>query len=114
MPQKISRKCYNCSGTGTVSGGGGCPVCSSIGRIDFAEVGATDEVSYIFPTHKISDATDATEYAALSDGNKAAYGMIISMGTVSLAEGTNTRLTLWALFGEGTTTRANLEALLPA
>jgi hypothetical protein len=77
-------------------------------------VGATDEVSYIFPTYEISDATDATEYAALSDGNKDAYGMIISMGTVSLMDGTNTKVTLWALFGAGTTTRANLEALLPA
>ena len=66
----------------------------------------------VYPTYKIIEATDATEYAALSDANKDAYKMIVSCGTVDLADGTVVRTKLMAMFGAGTTTRANLVELV--
>ena len=65
-------------------------------------------------TYKIIEATDQTEYNALSDNNKDRYALIISAGRVDFEEGTIVKATLWAMFGEGTTTRANLEALEPS
>ena len=62
--------------------------------------------------YQISDALDVDEYAALSDANQAAVNIILSMGLVSLAAGTNNRAALWALFDAESTTRANLIALL--
>lgn len=68
---------------------------------------------FLVRTHKILDNTDPTEYVALDPGNVALYNLIISAGTVDLSDNTTTRAVLWAMFGEGTTTRANLESLLP-
>ena len=66
----------------------------------------------VYPTYKIIEATDATEYAALSDANKDVYKMILSCGTVDLSDGTEVRARLLAMFGAGTTTRANLVTLV--
>ena len=49
---------------------------------------------------------------ALSDANKDAYRMIISCYLVDLATDSSIKTKLWNMFGEGTTTRENLEALL--
>ena len=86
-----------------------CPTCNGTGYVNW---GAHIIPGYVFATYKIVEATDATEYSALSSGNKTAYGMIISLGTVDLAEGTSTRTKLWDMFGAETTTRANLETLV--
>ena len=63
-------------------------------------------------TYEISDALDVTEYGELPAGNQAAVNIILSMGIVSLVEGTNSRVMLWALFDAESTTRANLITLL--
>lgn len=62
-------------------------------------------------TYRIVEATDPTEYNALSDTNKARYALIISAGLVDIADGTTIRSTLRAMFGDGTTTGANIAAL---
>ena len=72
------------------------------------------QVRFLRRTHRILDATDSTEYNNLSDSNKEAYGLIISCGYVDLAVDSPTRIKLWNMFGEGTTTRTNLEDLLPS
>jgi len=68
----------------------------------------------IFHTYKILALTDASEYNALSDANKDAYRMIISCGKARLIEGADLLDKLYNMFGEGTTTRDNLEALVVA
>ena len=68
--------------------------------------------SGVYPTYKVLEATDASEYAALSDANKDAYKMILSCGEVDLSDGTAVRTKLLAMFGAGTTTRTNLVALV--
>ena len=68
---------------------------------------------FLQKTYRILEATDITEYNALSDGNKSAYQIILSCGIVDYREGSSARTKLWSMFGEGTTTRENLEALIP-
>ena len=68
---------------------------------------------FLVKTYKILDNTDPTEYLALAPGNLSLYGLIISAGAVDLSDETTTRAVLWGMFGEGSVTRGNLEALLP-
>ena len=65
-------------------------------------------------TYKIIEATVPAEYNALSDNNKDRYKLIISAAIIDFSEGTTVKNALWAMFGEGTTTRVNLEALEPS
>jgi hypothetical protein len=58
----------------------------------------------------IFEAVVPGEYAALSAENTSLLHAIIGMGTVRVG-GTNTRAALLAMFGAGTTTRANLTTL---
>lgn len=58
----------------------------------------------------IFEATTAADFSALSADQKAIYFAIIGMGTI-LVNGENTKKALLAMFGPGTTTRANLVAL---
>jgi len=81
-------------------------------QIKFSDILEAKYNGNIFATYKIVDATDSTEYGNLSAANKEAYKMIVSCGVVDLTEGTSIRTKLWSMFGEGTTTRENLEALL--
>ena len=62
-------------------------------------------------TYKIIEATVPAEYNALSDNNKDRYNLIISAALIDFSEGTIVKGALWAMFGEETTTRANLELL---
>ena len=113
----IKKPCYNCSGGGTVTTYDGeqvpseveCPVCAGEGTLEFAEIELEEGV---YATYKISEATDATEYNALTDGQKAVYHIILSMGTVDLSDGISVRATLFAFFDENSTTRANLLTLI--
>lgn len=59
---------------------------------------------------EIFEATVPAEYNALPAASKDLFHAIIGMGTV-LVNGTNTKAALLAMFGVGTTTRANLAAL---
>lgn len=58
------------------------------------------------------EATNLAEYKALSDGERHAYSVLVSIDTIQVGAGTNSRATLAALFPAGSTTRANLMALL--
>lgn len=117
-PRYITATCSRCSGDGSyyVLQGEGevlidpCPSCLGTGLIKAKQEDVLeDNVVYAY---EILDATDTTELAALSTINKTAYTMILSCGIVDLTEGTYSRTKLWSMFGEESTTRTNLEALL--
>ena len=67
----------------------------------------------VFHSYIVFEATDLTEYSALSSGNKETYQLLLSFGQVNLADGSNAFDLLKSMFGPGSTTRANLLALLP-
>ena len=56
--------------------------------------------------------TSLTEYAALTAAARQAYGVLIDMDNIDVTAGSNSRVTLAALFAAGSTTRANLLALV--
>jgi hypothetical protein len=60
---------------------------------------------------EIFEALDRTEYQALTAGDTKAIDLILGLGGEISVNGTNTRGTLLAVFGAGTTTRANLLVL---
>ena len=62
-------------------------------------------------TYKIVEATDEAEFTALTDGQRYIYQLIISLGVADLSEGTKVRTQLFAMFPEGSVTRANLLTL---
>lgn len=67
-------------------------------------------VRTVIPSHEILEATVPGEWAALTAAEKQRYQTITGAGQVNL-RGSNTRSALAAMFGAGTTTRANLIAL---
>ncbi len=68
-------------------------------------------VPMVIPTYIIYNAIDPTEFSNLSPAsNQQLVRDILSMGTVDVSVGTSVRTRLLALFGVGTTTRANLVA----
>jgi len=68
-------------------------------------------MSYLIWAYKILDATNASEYNALSDANKDAYRLIASCGVVNFDEGSATYTKLFNIFPDGTTTYDALVAL---
>ena len=60
-------------------------------------------VYIIHATYKILEATDPTEWSALSADNKVFYNIIISAGTINFAEGTLVRTILLGMFPSGIT-----------
>ncbi len=58
--------------------------------------------------------TALTEYKALTQGERDAYQALLTLGTIRVADGSNSRATLAALFPVGSATRAALVALLAA
>jgi hypothetical protein len=56
------------------------------------------------------ECTALAEYAALAQPARDAYQVLVSLGTIDIAAGSNSRAVLLALFGAATTTRANLVA----
>jgi len=107
----IWKDCPFCVGGKQTQGGTevDCPNCSGIGLINW---GAQTLDENVFQTHKILESTDPSEYIALTPGNVALYNLIISAGTIDLGPTTMARAVLWGMFGEGTTTRTNLIALV--
>ena len=89
-----------------------CPRCVALGFItpDIATAQFFD--TSIVSTYQVMEATDQTEFGALSDSNKTAYRDAMSCGTVDLTDGTQIRAALWSMFDAQSTTRANLITLL--
>ena len=110
-------ECRYCGGTGTAGGGinpdGDCPQCKGDKELYVGEVRWQDSVGKkLIHTYEISENTDPDEYNALSDAFKQVYRDITGMGVVDLAGGTVIRATLWLMFDENSTTRADLLTLL--
>lgn len=101
------QQCVRCGGTGIYDAEDPCMGCDGEGYVPKSHLAPN-----VVHAYEISDSLDATEYGALAAGSQAAVNIILSMGTASLAEGTNTRTMLWALFDSESTTRANLITLL--
>lgn len=59
---------------------------------------------------QLFEAVDSTDLAGLSSDDKVVLMGIVGMGTI-LVNGTNTKVTLLAMFGAGTQTRTNLGKL---
>ena len=55
--------------------------------------------------------TALAEYKSLSVAEGQAYGVLISLATIDISPGSNSRVALLALFPTGSTTRDNLVAL---
>lgn len=67
-------------------------------------------VRTVIPAHEVIEATVAMDWATLSVQEKQRYALLTGAGEINAA-GTNTRAAFQAMFGVGTTTRANLAAL---
>jgi len=101
-----------------------CPTCHGEGALpaqgfagrSFAELKTSiDDIltpSLVFRSYLIVEALDTTEYNALTDAQKLNFIMIVSAGFVDLNTDSNAKALLMALFGAGTTTRANLIELI--
>jgi DnaJ-class molecular chaperone len=89
-----------------------CPTCDGAGYV-LERLSRTHLMADgIVHTYEIMEATDASEYNALSDANKDAYRQIVSCGIVNLADGTALRGKMWNMFDSESTTRANIIELL--
>lgn len=117
-PRYITKVCNRCGGDGEyeIPQAGGSPItvdcntCRGSGQERVQQRGILkDNVVY---TYEILNATDQTDYDNLSDGDEDVYSMILSCSVLDLSTGTRACTLLWAMFGEGTTTRANLIALI--
>jgi hypothetical protein len=65
-----------------------------------------------FFAYQILEATDASEYLALSDNNKEAYRLIISCGRIMLNDDSSLKTKLLTMFPSGTATHSSLESLI--
>ena len=114
--------CLTCKGEGAVDGEFCYPCLGTGYRSSIAEniffkqlldkVNGLSFSSEIFKSYLIIEALDSTEYNALTDAQKLNLITVVSAGAVDLSSGSNGRALLMALFGAGTTTRANMLALL--
>lgn len=110
LPLETHEVCNVCDGAGLYGAPPkDCYHCNSTGKVRFGLVQLPTDWIHTF---ELSEATDDTEYAALSAAQKTTYGLIISMGIIDLTNGTAIRAKLWAMFGSGSTTRDALLALL--
>lgn len=128
-PVLVGNSCLGCKGTGTIDGEF-CHSCLGTGyRATIAESvyfkqmsdkidNISDKIddiltpSLVFRSYLIVEALDTTEYNALTDAQKLNFIMIVSAGFVDLNTDSNAKALLMALFGAGTTTRANLIELI--
>lgn len=85
-----------------------CPACNA-GR---ALLGVLEKPSNVFESYLILEELDATEYSALTDAQKAGIDTLLCCGFVDLNVGKAGRVRLVNWFGAGSTTIANLTALL--
>jgi len=123
--------CPACT-SGTASDGNPCVLCTGDGLVDLTDadfmhygnrwrlhgqvwdvlIANTTMPTNVFHAYEILEATDETEYNALSDANKAMYNALISCGRVDMNDGKKGKTWLWSLFDSESTTRAALIALL--
>lgn len=105
--------CPKCNGLGTFGEPPKeCDQCHGAGKYTVSWVAILNRIDppaekFVY-SYQIVEATDDSEYAALSAGNKSLYALIISLGIVDLSMGTKVRAMLADMFGPGTVTRANL------
>lgn len=59
-------------------------------------------------THRIFERTEPSEYIALSENNRKAYDIIMSLTNVDLNEGSLAQTLLWNMFPEGSVTGSRL------
>lgn len=95
-----------------------CPVCNGAATDQYCEqtglqyYGHIEDILGLFLSYEIYEATDPDEYTDLDDDYQEDYEKIMALGYVCLYGETRVKVRLWELFGAGTTTRANLQALI--
>jgi len=95
-----------------------CPICNGEGTDVFCRYtgykyyGNVEDMLGMFLACEIYEAIDQAEYTDLTGNQEKDCDDILSLGFVSLYGESRAKAKLWTLFGEGTTTRANLEALI--
>ena len=86
--------------------------CTHCGGTHKLAIGTNELSEGLYQTYQITECVDDTEYAALSASQKSIFALIMSLGVIDLSEGMQIRNKLWTMFGDGTTTRDNLEELV--
>jgi hypothetical protein len=107
--------CVRCGGDGiyTEVEGGGSVVCLTCFGYGTKRVAPTEVLKNgVIYTFELIDATDDSEYSVLSTSQKNVFALIVSSGIIDISSGTAIRTKLWDMFGDGSTTRTNLEALM--
>ena len=114
----IHKDCQHCNGQGKLPGGSSdpmepigptCGICSGTGKIGLHYLDYGDNILHAY---EILECLDATEHNALTDTQKDGVLAILACGLVDLNDGKAGRVRLWNWFGAGSTTVANLTALL--
>ena len=117
----IIATCPKCGGAGinlrSTSDAGGnvttveydCELCGGTGVYESGSV-VLDE-GYFFST-EVFEATALNEYKELNAAEKSMYDLILSLGIINMADGSEAKSELWDIFGGASTTRANLISLI--
>jgi len=117
MSVTIVQTCQKCFGSGvyykdTPNGmveENPCPLCDGSKVFELCRVHLP---SGVFRGDEVFEAIDQTEYDALTGTQASKCDKVLSCAMVNLNTGSRARTILAGLFGAGTTTRANLQALL--
>ena len=126
--------CLSCGGDGITSDQESCYACGGDGEIDLLDsdfkrikygqerilmgyvwsnlLENTTLPTNVFHSYIVLEELDATEYNALSDGEKEGVNILLMCGRVDLNDGKVGKVRLWNWFGAESTTVANLTALL--
>jgi len=122
-----TKPCEYCNGTGEVAGSP-CSHCEGTGRQSL-RTDAHDQTEWhvkrvvdvfgidvdnIFPSYKIVECIDATEYDGLTDAQKDGVKVLLMCGFVDLNTGKPGRTRLLSWFGAESDTVAALQALIDA
>lgn len=105
---ELNEICPKCQGTG-MHQGLSCLKCSGLG---YLEKSGLVLIPPVFWSAEVFECIDAAEYNNLTDNQKEAIKIILSLSMVNLTEGLKSKTALYNYFSEGTTTRTNLINLL--
>jgi len=120
-----TKPCEYCDGTGEVAGSP-CSYCEGTGRQSL-RTDAHDQTEWnvkaivdglglsqtlLFPSYRILECIDATEYNGLTDAQKDGVKVLLSCTIVDLNDGMAGKTRLWDWFGAESVTVAALQALL--
>jgi hypothetical protein len=116
IKHELFNRCGKCGGSGSLDTGGGgsppgsadCPACGASGYLFRGYIFSLEK---IFPAYLVFEEFDDTEYAGLDDDSKLELSILLGAGHVDLNTGQRGRTRLWAIFGAGSTTVANLTTL---